>query len=141
MRLFFILFLLSFKAFAQLDTGSGAIALCDENTFLNDPPTDPATNTYDCQDVQISTPLTATNDPSRPLTIRATGTIDIADDVLFQGSDGSGVFGGAGGPGAGNGGSYFGGGDAGLGGAFAPANQGGRPPTQSSNCNAGVNSS
>lgn len=132
MHLFFLL-LISPLAFAQIDPGTGAIPLCTEDTFINDNPTDASTFTYDCEDVVITNDLTTplNNFFNYPLTIRATGSVVINGNILFQGSDAS--AGSQGGPGGGSGGIFFGSGQAGV-----PAGlSGGNPPTQPSGCTVG----
>jgi len=143
MHLLVFLLLFSPLTFAQLNPGSGAIPLCNENTFQNDPPTDPGTYTYDCVDVVITNTLTSplTNNVfNLPLTIRATGSVSIDGSILLQGTDGNGDS--SGGPGGGAGGVFFFSGAPGEptfpGPPFPePPPQGGENPSQSASCSIG----
>jgi len=133
MRILTILaFLFTNFAFAQLNTGTGAELNCTEDTFAN-----PAINpdlTYHCQDVIIGNLSTINlNDRSLPLTIRATGSVTINGNILFQGTDGNGDS--SGGPGGGIGGIFF------ISGSpgeptfpFPEPPQGGETPSQSAEC-------
>lgn len=133
MRILILIFLLSNNlAFAQIDPGTGVEGTCTENTFSL-PATDPITNTYDCQDVSINN-LTVLNNPSLPLTIRATGKVTIAGSISFNGVDAIVDTGGTGGlGGGGNGGSnQFGVSSSGE--PSFPNNQGGNPPSSQASC-------
>ncbi len=134
MRILILITFIINSAFAQIDPGTGVEGNCTEGSFLL-PATDPLTNTYDCQDVAIGN-LSIVNDPTLPLTIRATGTVTITGTVSFNGSNAVEDNGGAGGPaGGGNGGTnQFG---VATSGEPAFPNQGGNNPTDPSCSNPG----
>lgn len=134
MHLIILLALFSQITLAQLNTGTGSIPVCDENTFTTQAPTSP-NNTYDCVDVFITTNLTPPlNDLSNaPLTILATGNVTIDGDILFQGADAININGGIGGPGGGFGGTFFPTGNPGL-----PANADQLPNQAGNNPSAGA---
>lgn len=104
--LLFPLLLLSFPAFAQLDTGSGALGACTQGTagFTNG-------GTFECASLTLSGSIAFSN-TAAPLIIKVTGPVNVTGVFNMNGGNGTNlnigtfaqVFGGEGGPGAGDGG-------------------------------------
>lgn len=104
--LLFPLLLLSFPVFAQLDVGSGGLGPCTQGTAGFN-----AGGTFECSSLTLSGAINFT-DTAAPLIIKVTGPVSITTAVDAFGEDAAmlvagsftQVFGGQGGPGAGDGG-------------------------------------